>query len=105
MKVSGLERDVIIEKREENLVRIRVRGETHTLGNLIAKELQRREDVELAYYNIEHPLERSFVLLIRTKKGRDPLEVLQDSLRSLREKLDRLEEVVRGALKGGQARG
>ncbi|MEM1619940.1 MAG: DNA-directed RNA polymerase subunit L [Fervidicoccaceae archaeon] len=91
---------IVIKERSGNVLRVEVIGETHTFGNMLAKELQSREDVELAYYVVKHPLIERFELLLRTKPGKDPMEVLVEAMGGLVSKLERLESLIAEGLRG-----
>lgn len=103
-RLEALDEGFVIEKLEGNELKVRVKGETHTLGNLIAKELQKRSDVELAYYAVEHPLERNVVFYVKTRGAADPLEVFLEAVRSAYEGLDKLEKLVRCCFFGKEGR-
>jgi len=68
----------VLEKTGRSL-ELEVKGEGHTLLNMLVDFLNRRPDVEYASYVIEHPLVGTPRLLIRTK-NRDPVEVLDEAL-------------------------
>lgn len=72
-----------LKKVDERELIIKVFGETHTLGNLLAKSALKHPSVKLAAYNIEHPLEEAFVLRIVTDGNKPALEVLREVVRNL----------------------
>lgn len=69
-----------IRKKTDRELVFKIKGEDHTLGNLIAKMALRHPNVELAAYIIEHPLDGSPVVRIITDGTKDPIEVLIDVL-------------------------
>ena len=56
-------------KRTDRELRLEVVGESHTLLNLLQKELVKDPDVEIGGYDVIHPLERPIrsVLYVRTR--------------------------------------
>lgn len=94
---------VQVKKTSDRELEIEVQGEGHTLGNMLAKELQEMEEVELAYYEIPHPLQDRMLIYIRTREGADPLDTLRSALKRLDAQLEQLEgelERVLGAVEG-----
>ncbi len=57
-------RELKILMREPGRYVIEVRGEDHTLGNLLTSKLNSMKEVNLAYYEIPHPLEDLMVIYI-----------------------------------------
>ncbi len=72
-----------IKKVDDKELIIKVFGETHTLGNLLAKSALRHPNVKLAAYSIEHPLEEAFVLRIVTDGSKPASEVLMEVVEGL----------------------
>ena len=74
-------------KRGENELRLEVIGESHTLLNLLQKELVRDPEVEIGGYDIVHPLERPIraILYVRTRGGKRPEDALLEAVRRARE--------------------
>lgn len=67
-----------VRKADEREIIIKVFGESHTLGNLLAKSALKHPNVKLAAYSIEHPLEEAFVLRIITDGSKPAPEVLKE---------------------------
>lgn len=72
---------VEVRKLTNKEVVLKIHGEDHTLGNLVAKLALRHPNVTMAAYQVEHPLEGSPVIRIVTDGNRDALEVLKDVLK------------------------
>ncbi|MCS7099482.1 MAG: RpoL/Rpb11 RNA polymerase subunit family protein [Sulfolobales archaeon] len=87
-----------IRKVDERELIVKVFGETHTLGNLLAKSALKHPNVKLAAYSIEHPLEEAFVLRIITDGSKSAVQVLREVVKSLMnlsdEAIDRFREAV-----------
>lgn len=78
MKVSVL-------KKSPNELKIEVEGAGHTLCNLIQKQLLEDENVEMAGYDMPHPLASNPIVYVRTKTDVKPEKVLRDALERARE--------------------
>jgi len=76
--------EVELRKLARNEVVIRLAGEDHTLGNLIAKMALRHPNVKMAAYTIEHPLNGSPVIRIITDGRKDSIVVLREVLSEAR---------------------
>ncbi len=73
--------DVGLEVLGEGKYRLTMKGEDHSVGNLLSKTLLSMEDVAFAYYEQPHPLEDRIVVYFQLKdpKG-DPIAVLLKAL-------------------------
>jgi DNA-directed RNA polymerase subunit L len=71
------ELQISVERAEPNRLTLRLRGEDHTLLNLIVDELNRDEHVAFAAYRQEHPLTDEYVLTVVTDGGESALEALK----------------------------
>ena len=74
----GLGLEVMIRKHTDKELVIKLVGEDHTIGNLIAKMALNHPNVRLAAYTVEHPLEGSPVIRIVTDGTIDPSHVLKE---------------------------
>jgi len=59
-------------KRTSNELKIEIEGEGHTLCNLLQKALLEDDTIEMAGYNVPHPLVDSAVVYVHTKGKRRP---------------------------------
>ncbi|MDH5440489.1 MAG: DNA-directed RNA polymerase subunit L [Candidatus Bathyarchaeota archaeon] len=66
-------------KKTSNELRIEIEGEGHTLCNLLEKVLLEDESIDMAAYNIPHPLISNPAIYIRTKGRRSPETALKDA--------------------------
>ncbi len=87
-----------IRRADERELIVKVFGETHTLGNLLAKSALKHPNVRLAAYSIEHPLEEAFVLRIVTDGSKPAVEALKEVIRGLVDLSDELAKRLREAL-------
>lgn len=63
-------------KETSNELKIEIEDFGQTLGNLLHKRLLEDENVDLAGYNIPHPLSSTAIIYIRTKGDVTPKEAL-----------------------------
>jgi len=71
---------VNILNKTENELKIEIEGEGHTFCNVVQKALLKDKTVDLAGYNVPHPLTSSPVIYVRTKNKRKPETVLQEAV-------------------------
>jgi len=71
-------------KKTSNELEIEVEGVGHGLCNLLQKRLLEDKNVDLASYNIPHPLASSPVIYVRTKGKVKPEEALQEAVEKAR---------------------
>jgi len=76
---------VKILKETSNELKIEVEGAGHTLCNLLQKRLLEDKDVDLAGYDIPHPLASNPIIYIRTKGKAKPKDTLLRALKKARE--------------------
>ncbi len=72
-------------KKTSNELKIEVEGVGHTICNLLQKRLVEDENVDLAGYDIPHPLTSNSVIYIRTKGNVKPEEALRNAVKKARE--------------------
>jgi DNA-directed RNA polymerase subunit L len=88
----------LVEKGDGSLL-IKVRGEDHTLCNLLRKTLHDDKHVIAASYVIEHPLTEPPKFYVKTKKGKTPERALTDAAGQVAEQLKELQKQLRKELK------
>jgi len=76
---------VKVLKRAPNELKIEVEGIGHTLCNLLQKRLLEDENVDLAGYDIPHPLASNPIIHVRTKGKVKPEDVLRRTVEKARE--------------------
>ncbi|MCW3981436.1 MAG: DNA-directed RNA polymerase subunit L [Candidatus Bathyarchaeota archaeon] len=74
---------VKVLKRSKNELKIQIDEEGHTFCNVIQKALLEDKRVEMAGYNIPHPLTKSAVLYISTKARSKPEVVLRAAVKEV----------------------
>jgi DNA-directed RNA polymerase subunit L len=63
---------VKILKKTDNELKIEVEGESHSLLNLLQKTLLEDDSIEMAGYNVPHPLFDRGILYVHTKEQQNP---------------------------------
>ena len=74
---------VKILKKTSNELKIEVQDIGHTLCNLLQKRLLEDENVDLAGYDIPHPLASNAIIYIRTKNKVKPEEALKKAVKRM----------------------
>ncbi len=82
--MSGVEVEVV--SFTKNKLEVRIRGEGHTLLNMLVDELNSDPGVTAAY-RVEHPLMDVAYLFISTDGSKSPLDALTEAAARLGEKL------------------
>jgi DNA-directed RNA polymerase subunit L len=72
-------------KKTANELRIEVEGVGHTLCNLLQKRLLEDRTIELAGYDVSHPLASNATIYIRTKGRTKPEEALLNAVEKTKE--------------------
>ncbi|RLI20408.1 DNA-directed RNA polymerase subunit L [Candidatus Bathyarchaeota archaeon] len=88
-----------ILKKEGNELKFELEGEGHTFCNLLQKTLLEDEDIEIAGYNIPHPLAGNPIIHVRTKGAKSPEKALIEAIEKIKEKRKEFEEALNKALK------
>jgi DNA-directed RNA polymerase subunit L len=86
-------------KRSPNELKIEVEGVGHTLCNLLQKRLLEDENVDLAGYDIPHPLASNSVIYVRTKGKVKPEVILQRTVEKASEMNKKFNKELEKALK------
>jgi DNA-directed RNA polymerase, subunit L len=73
--------EITILSQAKDEIEVLVKGETHTLMNIIKTTLLEDSRVETAFYDVKrlsNSVEREPVLYIKTMPGEKPIEILKD---------------------------
>ena len=87
--VNATESIYILEAPNSGI--LRMYNEGHTLGQLLQTELANDSRVIHAAYKMEHPTSNDIDFGVKTIEGFDPLEIMDEGLRSLDVKVTALE--------------
>jgi len=77
---------VKVVNKAPNELKLEVEGVGHTICNLLQKGLLEEENVELAGYDIPHPMTSTAIIYVRTKGRVKPEDVLKRALAKARER-------------------
>ncbi len=91
-----------ILKKTANELKIEIEGEGHTFGNVLQKALLEDGTIEIAGYNIKHPLISNPVVYVRTKEKRKPEVALRDAAKKIRARSREFRKSFKRALKEWQ---
>jgi len=75
---------VNVLKKTSNELRIEIEGAGHTVCNLLQKKILEEKGVDLAGYDIPHPLTPNAIIYVRTKGTAKPEQILRDALENAR---------------------
>jgi len=90
---------VKVLKKTSNELKIEVEGIGHTLCNMLQKILSEDNNVDLAGYDIPHPLASNPVIYVRTRGKVKPEEVLFKAIERARSTNTEFHEELEKALK------
>jgi len=76
---------VNVLKKTSNELRIEIEGTGHTVCNLLQKKILEEKGVDMAGYDIPHPLTPNAIIYVRTKGTAKPEQVLRDAIENARE--------------------
>jgi DNA-directed RNA polymerase subunit L len=77
--------EVKVLNKTKNELKIEIVGEDHTFCNLLQKTLLDDKNVEIAGYDQPHPLIRSSIVYLMTRRDTSPEKVLLAALSSIKE--------------------
>jgi DNA-directed RNA polymerase subunit L len=90
---------VNVLKKTKNEVRVEIEGVGHSLCNLLQKRLLEDDAVDLAGYDIPHPLASNPIIYVRTKGNVKPEQVLVKAAEKAREMTEDFSKELEKALK------
>jgi len=76
---------VKVLKKSADELKIDVEGAGHTLCNLLQKQLLEEENVDMAGYDIPHPLAPNTIIYVRSKGKAKPEQILKSAIEKTRE--------------------
>ena len=77
--------EVKVVSKSKNELRLEIVGEDHTFCNLLQNVLLMDKNVELAGYDQPHPLIRSSILYLKTKRDVSPEKTLLAAVENVQE--------------------
>ncbi len=76
--------NVKVLDKTPNEIRLEIEGEGHTFCNVLQKILLEDETIDMAGYDIAHPLVTNPVIYVRTKGKRHPETALREAAEKIR---------------------
>ena len=70
---------ITVLRNEPNRLALRIKGEDHTILNLLVEELNKDRSVVFAAYRLEHPLTSEYNLTIVTDGSKSPFDALAEA--------------------------
>ena len=86
-------------KRKSNELKIEVEEEGHTFCNVLQKALLEDDTIEMAGYDVPHPLVDSAIVYIRTKGKRKPEAALREAIKKILQRNKEFRKAFTKALK------
>lgn len=90
---------VKVLKKTPNELKIEVEGAGHTICNLLQRKILEEEQVDLAGYDIPHPLASSSIVYVRTEDDVKPETVLKNAIGKARQMSKEFGKELKKALK------
>jgi len=90
---------VRVLKKEGNEFKIEIDGAGHSICNLLQRKLLEDENVDLAGYNVPHPLAANPVIYVRMKGRANPEKALIRAIEKARKENREFSEELQKALK------
>jgi len=88
----------VLEKKANEL-KIEIEGENHSFCNALQRTLLEDKTIEMAGYNIPHPLISNPIVYVRTKGQRKPETALRNAAEKIRKRSKEFRETFEKALK------
>ncbi len=74
----------LLEKKDDYL-KLRIFDEPHTLYNLLKEEVLKDDKVLMCGYTRDQTFEDTIIFQIKTREGENPVEIILDAARRLKE--------------------
>jgi len=94
--------EIKLLKKTSNELKIEIEGEGHTFCNVLQTVLLEDDTIEMAGYNIEHPLISNPTVYVRTKEKRKPEAALIDAAKKMQKQNKEFKKSFERALKEWQ---
>ncbi|MEM4887934.1 MAG: DNA-directed RNA polymerase subunit L [Thermosphaera sp.] len=91
--------EIEVLNKTPNHLAIRIKGEDHTLGNLLMKEALKHPKVAYASYRVPHPLRDEIEFIITVHEGADVGNVLREIVDKIKLDLNEFRKAVEDAMK------
>ncbi len=82
----------ILDSSDHTLT-LSIKGDDHTLSNLIKSEVLKNDAVSFAGYNKKHTLSDESTMVVKTEKGKTPLMALKQAIDNILKELDSVKSI------------
>lgn len=93
---------VTILEKKSNELKVEIEGEGHTFCNVLQKALLEDDTIEMAAYDIPHPLISNPIVYVRTNGHRRPEIALRKAVKKIRRRSRNFKKTFENALKEWQ---
>ncbi len=90
--------EIIVLKKKRNELKVEITGEGHTFCNIVQRALLKNKGVELAGYDIKHPLTSNPSLYIRTKGRSKPEALLKKAIEDVGKDVETFQSALEKAM-------
>ena len=91
--------EIEILEETKNKINFKVKGEDHTVLNLLKEELWNDKNVKIASYKMEHPLVGIPEMTVEVAPGSDPKKAISDAVKRLGKTLDKFKDDFKANIK------
>ncbi|MCD6409262.1 MAG: DNA-directed RNA polymerase subunit L [Candidatus Verstraetearchaeota archaeon] len=91
---------VLKRVEEENYLEVEIKGEDHTVGNLLRTLLLEDPSVRYAGYRVDHPLVGNLVVAVRTDGSKSPIQAIVEALEKAEARVKEFKEAFMKAERG-----
>ncbi len=88
--------DIEVKKSSANELRFVLKGERHSIPNLLRATLLEDSSVEFAAYTMPHPLGPDAEFIVKTK-GKNAKKAIADALKKMEKQLEEFEKAFKAA--------
>ena len=86
--------DLELIKKDKNSIEFKIKGERHSIPNLLKQKLLEDKDVDFASYKLAHPTDNDALFIVRTKKGK-PEKAVKDACDKLTDEFDEFQKEIK----------
>ena len=91
--------EIEILEETKNKIHFRVKGEDHTILNLLKEELWKDSDVKIAAYRMDHPLVGVPEMTVEVTQGNDAKRAIKEAVKRLEKTLEKFKEEFKSEIK------
>lgn len=84
---------VTITDSSDHTLTLEIKGDDHTISNLVKSEVLKSDAVSFAGYNKKHTLSDEATMIVKTEKGKTPLSALKQAVDNILKELDAVKSI------------